>query len=318
LGKALPILLVLLFLLSFAYATKVCPNCGREYPDEDNYCKYCLPPTKLVSDEVSEDVEVTEQATSNEFLELENLGFELVTISGGTFAMGSNDGEDDEKPIHWVTVNDFKMSSTEVTNAQYCVFLNALGVYPGDEDRKRWALLKEGSDYSHITYKGNKYVVESGWEEHPVVNVSWFGAKAFCDHYGLRLPTEAEWEFAAGGPNHYEYPWGDNWDKYKCCNWENRGTELPPTMEVGSFDANGYGLYDMAGNVWEWCSDWYGRDYYSSCPTINPQGSSSSDSKVLRGGSWIGDSEFMRCANRYYIPPSNLFIHYVGFRCVGD
>lgn len=312
------LVIVLVLVASVAFATKVCPNCGREYPDDCNYCEDCLPPTELIIEGLPEDTEVTERATTDDFMELRELGFELVSIPGGTFAMGSKEGDDDEKPIHWVTVDTFEMSETEVTNAQYCSFLNALGIHPGGEDRKRWFELSEEDDYSHITFKGYKYVVDSGWEEHPVVNVSWFGAKAFCDFYGCRLPTEAEWEYSAGGPNHYEYPWGDEFDKKACCYWDNKGDGSPGTMPVKSFEPNGYGLFDMAGNVWEWCSDWYGENYYSSSPTINPQGPSSGDYKVLRGGSWYGVSDFVRCANRFYLDPAYLLIVYDGFRCVGD
>lgn len=264
-------------------------------------------------------------------------GVVLVKIPGGTFSMGSNEEGSKEKPVHTVSVDSFWMMETEVTIVQYVQFLNESK--PSEKERKKWIAIngekslcwagfrdgfqEEDNSHCHICYKGGEYKWEWGlqgimhfaWGDRPVVNVSWYGAKAFCDFYGLRLPTEAEWEYAAGGPNHYNYPWGDDWDKYKCCNWKTQESTEPGTAEGGSYDANGYGLYDMGGNVREWCSDWYGADYYSSSPLIDPQGPDSGEYKVLRGGSWCTNA--FRCALRYYDDPG-YFCTYYGFRCVED
>jgi sulfatase modifying factor 1 len=192
-------------------------------------------------------------------------GMVMVDIPGGTFEMGST-GET-------VTVGDFKMSETEVTWSQYCKFLN--NKKPKDAKRKKWITLLGEDNSSHIYKEGGVYYVDIGWADHPVVNVSVAGAIYFCNYYGLRLPKETEWEYAAGGSNHTKYPWGDEFDGTKCCYKENRGDGNPKTMPVKSFAANGYGLYDMAGNAAEWCA---GSEY------------------VVRGGSWKLGPNGVRCA----------------------
>ncbi len=182
-------------------------------------------------------------------------GMKLVDIPGGTFEMISI-GET-------VTIDDFAISETEVTWGQYYEFLNAK--QPGPVLRKKWIKLIGEEESSHISKSGKTYEVDEGWANHPAVNVSKAGAKAFCSYYGLRLPKESEWEYAFGGPEHFEYPWGGEFDDTKLCFKGNRGDGNPKTMPVKSFSSNGYGLYDVAGNVWEWCA---GLDL------------------VLRGGSW--------------------------------
>jgi formylglycine-generating enzyme required for sulfatase activity len=253
-------------------------------------------------------------------------GIKLAKIPGGTFQMGSKDSED-EQPIHTVTVNSFWMGETEVTTAQYVAFLQES--QPATSDRKRWIAINgekswyyTGKDWdiavtsnSHISYSAGKYTIDAGWEDHPVVNVSWYGADAFCSYYKLRLPTEAEWEYAAGGPSHYKYPWGDEFDKNACCYRDNRGSGSPPTMSAGSFPANGYGLYDMAGNVSEWCHDWYGA--FSDIDSINPQGPGTGKDRVYCGGSWGFGEDFQRCAFRDLDAPADMNDN-CGFRVAGD
>ncbi len=218
----------------------------------------------------------------------------FVPIPAGEFQMGSENGGEDEKPVHGVYLEAFEIGRYEVTNRQYAQCVSAgvcVGMPDAGEDR----------------------------DLHPVVNVSWHDAQTFCEWAGGRLPTEAEWEKAArGGLAGKAYPWGD---EAPICtagasNAANFGGGSCPrdSMPVGSFAPNGYGLYDMAGNVWEWAADWYDGTYYQDSPSSNPLGPSSGEDRVLRGGSWYGDDLSSRSANRYGNHPSVSY-NYLGFRC---
>ncbi|MGH7599019.1 MAG: SUMF1/EgtB/PvdO family nonheme iron enzyme [bacterium] len=202
---------------------------------------------------------------------------EMVLIHGSSFMMGSNDGEDDEKQVHQVYVDDFYLDKYEVTVAQYAQFLQA---NPSQTKPDNW----------------NEQLQHSN---RPVVYVSWEEATAFCEWLSkqrgkrVRLPTEAEWEYAArGGLQGKKYLWGDEISAAKAnydvdgsrqAGWGNAKRYL---KDVDSFSPNGFGLYNMAGNVWEWCADRYGSDYYKASPSRNPKGPDSGTVRVLRGGSW--------------------------------
>ena len=224
-------------------------------------------------------------------------GAKMVLIPAGSFDMGSGESSD-EQPVHTVYVDAFYMDEYEVTNAQYWKFMSATG----HREPRYW----DDSDYNQ--------------PNQPVVGVDWNDAVAYARWAGRRLPTEAEWEYAArGGLSGRKYPWGDPISTSQA----NYGSNVGKPVPVGSYSANGYGLYDMAGNVYEWCSDWYDEDYYSSSPSRNPQGPSSGSYRVLRGGSWndnTGDSSWvfnLRVAYRNYSIPSVTFnLDYLGFRCV--
>ena len=182
---------------------------------------------------------------------------------------------------------DFYMDVTEVTVGQFKKFLKSSGYKPD-----------EPIDWEEL-YKS------SPTDDHPMIYVSWFDAQAYCEWTGKRLPTEKEWEFAArGGLKDKEYPWGDEESiAREYANFEvvlGRDQWDYTTAPVGSFRPNGYGLHDMAGNVWEWCEDWYSED---------------KDYRVLRGGSWNLNSSDLRVANRYGYGPTAADYD-VGFRCV--
>jgi formylglycine-generating enzyme required for sulfatase activity len=243
----------------------------------------------------------------------------MVLIPAGEFEMGSND-YDDEKPVHTVYLDAFYMDKYEVTNAQYVKFLNDYGK---NTDAAGHKLLDIDSEFCLIEKVGNTYRPKSGYENHPVIEVSWYGAAAYAQFYGKRLPTEAEWEKAArGGLVGKKYPWGDEAYKGKA----SFGSGLKP---VGSFAPNGYGLYDMAGNVWEWCADEYDSGYYSKSPKNNPKGpgititfknndfTSVTIRRVLRGGSWCRYPGLFRCSGRNDYRPTYA-CNDIGFRCSQD
>ena len=224
-------------------------------------------------------------------------GAEMVLIPAGDFFMGSPEGEgrDDEHPQHKVFVDTFYMDKYEVTNDQYKQFMDATGH-------------KAPAYWNNATYNQSN---------HPVVGVEWYDAKAYCEWAGKRLPTEAEWEKAArGGLVGKKYPRGDS-ITHDDANYDVTGGKdrWRGTSPVGSFTANGYGLHDMAGNVWEWCADWYDAGYYAKSSEQNPAGPSSGSARVLRGGSWYGNAYFLRAANRSYYAPTITYNNN-GFRCV--
>jgi formylglycine-generating enzyme required for sulfatase activity len=240
---------------------------------------------------------------------------DMVLIPAGEFSMGDafNEGESDELPVHTVYLDAFYMDKYEVTNAQYAAFLNQ---YDKNTDASGNELLNFDSSYCRIEEVDGSFRAESGYENDPVVEVNWYGAVAYAEFYGKRLPTEAEWEKAArGGLVGKRYPWGDS-ISHDDANYKGTGGRdvWDGTSPVGSFAPNGYGLYDMAGNVWEWCADRYDSSYYASSSRSNPQGPTSGIWRVLRGGSWANSSNHLRCANRNYDSPAVTDVT-VGFRC---
>ena len=216
---------------------------------------------------------------------------EMVSVQGGTFQMGSNNGESDEKPVHSVTVSSFSMGKYEVT-------------------QKQWREVM-GSDPSELYFKG--------CDQCPVERVSWIDIQEYLKKINektgkkYRLPTEAEWEFAARGGNqskNYTYS-GSN--DLKSVAWFTENSESK-THPVGQKQANELGLFDMSGNVWEWCSDWYSSSY-SSGAVSNPTGAVTGANRVFRGGSWGHNAASCRSANRNFNTPTIRSFH-VGFRVV--
>ena len=236
----------------------------------------------------------------------------MVLIPAGEFQMGSNDGEFDEKPVHTVYVNAFYMDVYEVTNAQYKEFVDSNPQWGKDQIPSRY---HDGNYLKHWT--GNSY----GRGDHPVVYVSWYGAMAYAEWAGKRLPTEAEWERAArGGLLGKKYPWGNLLDSSKA-NYRGGGTTA-----VGRYLPNKYGLYDVVGNVWEWCLDAYDEDFYKGSPRRNPIVGADSivqaasrfttvkSSRVLRGGAWSNSRSALRVADRRSLNPVRAD-NSSGFRC---
>jgi len=230
----------------------------------------------------------------------------MALIPSGCFDMGDafNEGNSEELPVHDVCVtSDFYMDIHEVTNAEYTACVSASGcTAPSDSSSST-----RGSYYGNPTY-----------DDFPVIYVSWNQANDYCTWAGKRLPTEAEWEYAArGGLSGKRYPWGDTISGTDA-NYYNSGDSWDnDTSPVENYAANGYGLYDMAGNVWEWVNDWYQSDYYSESPTNDPPGSASGLYRVQRGGGWDNDTFTLRVAFRASNPPTNQDYN-VGIRCAGD
>ena len=306
----------------------------------------------------------------------------MVLIKGGDFMMGGDNSQagPDEYPKHEVKVNSFWMDATEVTNAEFAKFVEATHYVTTAEKKPDWDEMKQtlppgtpkppdsvmvaaslvfhqtsgpvdlhdysqwwqwvkGADWKHPEGPNSNL---KGKENYPVVQVSWYDAMAYCKWAGKRLPTEAEWEYAArGGLKNEIYPWGNepiNSGKPKANSW---GGKFPYYNDdkdgfarlapVKSFAANGFGLSDMAGNVWEWCSDWYDADYYKSFANaiaVNPKGPEKSfdpqdpytPKRSLRGGSFLCNDEYCsgyRVARRMKSSPDTGLEH-TGFRCVRD
>jgi len=227
-------------------------------------------------------------------------------IPAGAFVMGSDEGYPDERPVHTVSLREFYMDRYEVTVAEYAEFLNHRGQIYGCDGHK-CADVKEENPQSHIVSRGNGYAAEKGFERHPVTWVSWYGADAYCRFRHKRLPTEEEWEKAARGTDGRRYPWGDEFDPAKA----NAGGVSDGTTPVGSYPTgvSPYGLYDMAGNVWEWVSDWY-----EPYPSSDYESPFFGKYKVVRGGSWNHPYVDSRTSSRDFAHPARR-IGVVGFRC---
>ena len=246
----------------------------------------------------------------------------MVLIPAGEFDMGSNDAEarNNEQPVRKVYVDAFYMDETEVTNLQFKEFLL---------ENPQWQKGRVNAQFADGSYlrlwNGNNY--PQGKANHPVAYVSWYAAMAYAEWADKRLPTEAEWEYAArGGLKGKKYPNGNTLTARDA----NFGSNVKDTTPVGKYPKNGYGLYDMAGNVWEWCLDEYDSEFYFTFPrngvARNPLSGANSinwildnytqikSSRVLRGGAWHNAAHYVRCARRNDNTPTAPNISY-GFRC---
>ena len=241
---------------------------------------------------------------------------DMVLIPAGEFKMGSNDGDADEKSVHTVYVDAFYMDKYEVTNVQYKAFVDANPEWRKDRIPRAY---HNGDYLTH--WNGNNYLIGKG--NHPVTHVSWYAAMTYAKWAGKRLPTEAEWEKAArGGLSGKKYPWGNLIDPSKA----NYNRSIGGTTPVGQYAPNTYSLYDMAGNVLEWCLDVYHKDFYALSPRRNPVSginiskiisdfTNVKGNHVLRGGSWFSEEQYARVANRRFRTSSHTSAS-VGFRCM--
>ncbi len=303
---------------------------------------------------------------------------EFVYIPAGSFEMGDHfsEGNANELPVHTVTLDSFYMSKYEITNQQYCDYLNSVYpaqikvvggvVYATDDNSNNFPYCdthsedaKSQIDFSDPNFSVNIKDGTTDMSNHPMVLVSWYGSVAYCNWKsqqeglescydlstwqcdftkdGYRLPTEAQWEYAARGGEHfpyYRYPWGDSINGSMANYWLSddpyeTGGSQPWTSPVGFFDGTmkykndynwfglatsyqttggangyGYGLYDTAGDIWEWCNDWYGSSYYGTSETTNPTGPASGSERVLRGGGWANSASTCRVSYRSYGAPS--------------
>ena len=290
---------------------------------------------------------------------------DMIELPGGEFLMGSDDPdartEDGEGPVREVTLDGFRIGRTTVTNGEFGAFVDATGyrtvaesfgwsyvfkgLLPRSKQRRLeqthdvkvvpWWLAVEGAYWRKPEGAGSNL---RGRLHHPVVHVSWHDASAYCEWAGLRLPTEAEWEYAArGGLAGKRFPWGDALlgdGKHRCNIWQGRFPDSNTyadghygTAPAASFPANGFGLYNMAGNVWEWCADWFSPDWHRSHPTVNPTGPPSGETvggtggtKVLKGGSYLCHDSYCnryRIAARYANTPDSTTGN-AGFRCAAS
>jgi serine/threonine-protein kinase len=303
-----------------------------------------------ISTSETETMTATGRAGEGEIVVRPADGMEMVFVPGGEFQMGSTDEQVDqawqmckdydpycirewietEQPAHTVTLDGFWLDRTEVTNEQFARFVEDAG-HQTDAEKKDSGYAWTGSgwgqvDGAHWQYPGGPDTDVSGQERHPVVQISWNDAQAYCQWAGARLPTEAEWEYAARGPEDRVYPWGDTFDckpgsfddETEIDSYVVSGGEgcdgFARTAPAGSFPngASWVGVLDMAGNVWEWVADWY--EDYPSEKQVNPTGPALGDMKVLRGGSWDDTSDNVRgaCRRWNFVDRSGSRI---GFRC---
>ena len=241
------------------------------------------------------------------------IGENSIFVEGGSFVMGctSNNSSFNKYPLHPVTISDFYISAYEVTNAEYCVFLNENKINCNGSINNLKYILIEKSE-CNIEFINKIFIPKSGTDNKPVIEITWYGADAYCWWKRGRLPTEAEWEYAAKGGKlgrAYKYAGSNNINEIA---WFGENSDKQ-THVVGLKEPNELGIYDMSGNVWEWCYDWYDNDFYIKCPQNNPVNNSVSNYKIVRGGSWLNYD--LNCRNVSVDKLNPLFSYsYVGFR----
>lgn len=315
--------------------------------DPDKLPSCCAPSRATVGAPIGVPVPVLGQAIDRAGLVTEG----MVALPGGEFLMGGQDGDgypsDGEGPVRRVRLDPFHLDARAVDNNRFAAFVAATG-YRTEAERLGWSYVFAGFLPAEIRRKSQRPertpwwcgVEGATWDhpegpgsalddraDHPVVHVSWNDARAYCDWAGKRLPTEAEWEYAArGGLVGARYPWGDELEpdgEYRCNIWRgsfpSKNTAADGyrgTAPVDAFAPNGFGLYNMTGNVWEWCADWW-TTAHDAEPLINPSGPAAGDAKLIRGGSHMCHDSYCfryRVAARSANTPDSSSAH-TGFRC---
>ncbi|MEM7112966.1 MAG: SUMF1/EgtB/PvdO family nonheme iron enzyme [Chloroflexota bacterium] len=256
-------------------------------------------------------------------------GMPMQQVEAGTFMMGSKEGEfltvPDEVPLHEVRLNEFYIDKFEVNVAQYAAFLNEIGGHERGCENIDCTLPRSlaGTDsYLVIQDFGDgtiQYTPLPGFADYPINYVSWFGAKDYCEYVDARLPTEAEWEYAARGTDGRLYPWGNDSPTPNLAVFQSTSYDNLKPVDALPDGASPFGVFGMAGSMWEWVADWYDEDYYAQSPGFNPQGPETGLTRVVRGGAWPFNmtSDRIRSTNRNNIDP-NFFSTSVGFRCARD
>jgi sulfatase modifying factor 1 len=249
----------------------------------------------------------------------------VARIPPGEFIMGADDSEEDERPSHRVYLDEYHIGIHPVTNEEYSHFVRETG-HPAPALRALPLIVRH--DEQHLfrelaaPFVWPDSAPPQGRARHPVTLITIEDAMAYCrwlqsqSGKPFRLPTEAEWEKAArGGLERLRFPWGDEIDpSYANYLAASSGKERHSAQEVGQYPANGYQLFDMAGNVWQWVSDWYAPDYYARAQYLNPPGPEGGQMRIVRGGSWVNnDVNFLRCSYRHKIPVDS-YSYSVGFR----
>lgn len=241
---------------------------------------------------------------------------DMVPVPAGVFAMGAvidnpNEwGDTDEEPVHEVYLKTFYIDRYEASAAEFAEFLNTFPHYaPG--------FLETGSAVTVERIDG-VYRPRPGLERYPANRISWFGARAYCEWRGKRLPTEAEWEKAARGTDGRIFPWGNRHPDNSLATYRRpfatHGFQVMEPVDSMPQGASPYGAHHMAGNVWEWVNDWYEDIYYEHAPQENPQGPETGDHKVMRGGNWYYKAYYMRTTYRFNDPPETFKV-WQGVRC---
>ena len=249
----------------------------------------------------------------------------VARIAAGEFVMGADEGEADERPAHRSYVDEFAIGVCPVTNAEYAQFVRDSG-HPSPA-LQALPLMVSSALEPEFRARAEAFLWTNGSppegrDRHPVTLVRFEDALAYCSWLGartnipVRLPTEADWERAArGGIDGRSYPWGETLDRSHAHFLHAAAAKADAsTAAVGSYPANDFELHDMAGNVWEWVSDWYASDYYGRAQYLNPQGPDHGTLRIVRGGAWVNaEPRYLRCAYRHKVPPDT-YSYSIGFR----